>query len=247
MLDCGLDQAAGLRGMMAPPPLGVLAFPMASAGRDGWIAQLAHALRGAGARPLVLDAGRGAVASRFGLRLRHELIDLLEGGHDFEAVAQATHDGVYVLRGDRGVEAFVASGAPAGRLLGAFGRLSHGFDSLLLAMPARELACLAGPGGSVPVVGLDGGPGGLVRAYALVKQLAQEFGYRRFSCVLHGACEHAAVQREFGRLAAAAERFLRVEVALAGWLPPPGHPDRTAPLHLAQALLQGVAHPLPLH
>ena len=242
-----MDQAAGLRQMMMAPPIGVLAFPMATPSREAWIAPLAHALRGFGGRPLVLDAGRGTVASAFGLRLRHELIDLLEGAQDFDTVARATDDGVYVLRAARGVEAFVASGAPAARLLGSFGRLSHGFDHLMLAMPANELACLAGPAASVPVVGLDGGAGGLLRSYGLVKQLAQGFGYRRFTCVLHGACEQGAAQREYGRLAAAAEYFLDVEVTLAGRLPPPGDPDRLSPMRLADALLQTAAQAPTLH
>lgn len=247
MLECGLDQAAGLRQMMAPPALEVLAFPVVTPSRARWVARLAHALRGLGGRPLVLDAGRGTVAAAFGLRLRHELIDLLEGGLDFDAVAQATEDGVYVLRADRGVEAFVASGAPAAQLLASFGRLSHGFDQLLLAMPARELACLAGPQASVPIIGLDGEDDGLIRAYALVKQLAEGFGYRRFCCVLHGAREEEPARAEFIRLAAAAERFLKVQIALAGWLPPPGHHDDGAPQRVAQALVETAAGQVQLH
>lgn len=238
MVESGMDQAAGLRRMMNASAPGVLAVPMCASGRGLWIAQLAHALRSLGTRPLVLDAGRGRVASALGLRLRHELIDLLEGAREFDAVAQATPDGVYALRAERGVEAFVASGAPAARLLGSFARLAHGFDQLLLAMPASELACLARPCSSVPVVGLDGGPRGLMRGYALIKQLAQGFGYRRFTCVVHGTAEAGPGRRQYGRLAGAAERFLQVEVALAGWLPPPRHPDCTAPLRLAEALLQ---------
>ena len=218
MLDRGLDQAAGLRALMPPPALGVLAFPLASGGDERWIAQLAQALRALGRRPVVVDAARGTVASAFGLRLRHDLIDLMQGEHEFEEVAQATASGVYVLRADRGVEAFVASGGPASRLLGSFARLSHGFDDLLLAMPAEELACLTDPQDCVPVIGLSAGSAGMVQAYSTVKRLAEGFGYRSFACVVQGADSEAQAGAEHARLAAAAERFLGAEVRLAGSL-----------------------------
>jgi MinD-like ATPase involved in chromosome partitioning or flagellar assembly len=244
VLDHGLDQAAGLRQMMPRPSLGLLAFPLLADGPARWIAQLAHALRALGRRPVVLDAARGAVASAFGLRLRHELIDLLHGEQDFDAVAQATPDGVYVLRADRGVEAFVSGGAPAMQLLGSFARLSHGFDELLLAMPAGELACLAGCEDSVPVVGLDPSPYGTMRGYALIKQLAEGFGYRRFTCVMHDVHDEALARREYTRLAAAAGRFLQADVALAGWLPSSARACPAALARVARTLLETAVVPL---
>jgi MinD-like ATPase involved in chromosome partitioning or flagellar assembly len=241
MLD-GTDQAEGLRRMAVAAPLGVLAFPLAD-GPAGWIAQLAHALRALGRRPVVLDAGRGALAGAFGFKPRHELIDLLQGERGFDDVAQATRDGVYVLRGDRGLEAFVAGGAPAARLFAGFARLSHGFDSLLLAMSTNELASVAGPGRSVPVLGLEARPGGRLDAYAIAKQLAEGFRYRRFACVVRGAmnADHAA--DEHALLADAADRFLGVEVTLAGWLPPGGAGHGTALARTADTLLRTAAMP----
>lgn len=223
---------------MAGPALNLLPVPLVPASDKRWIARVAHGLRALGRRPVVLDAGGGQLATAFGLRLRHDLLDLLEGERDFDAVAQATTDGIHVLRADRGVEAYVSSGAPAAQLLGAFGRLSHGFDDLVLAMPAGELACLADPEATVPLVGLEPTPNGRVQAYALVKQLAQGFGYRRFACVVLDVADQHGAAGEQARLAAAAERFLQVEVALAGWLPARG------PSHLLAAALERLVQPL---
>jgi flagellar biosynthesis protein FlhG len=248
VLEQGLDQAAGLRQMMLPrASLGLLAFPLAASGDEHWIAQIAHALRALGRRPLVLDAARGSLASALGLRPRHELIDLLEGKQEFDAVAQATRDGVYVLRADRGVEAFVAGGAPAMRLLGSFANLSHGFDELLLVMPAAELACLAGCEDSVPVVGLDPSPYGTMSTYALIKKLAEGFGYRRFTCVMHDVRDEAPARREYTRLAAAAARFLQADVGLAGSLPPGARSCPAALARVARVLLETAAVPPSLH
>jgi flagellar biosynthesis protein FlhG len=241
VLDHGLDQAAGLRRLLARPATGLLAFPLADAQPAGWIAQLAHALHALGRRPVVVDAGGGAVAGCFGLRLRHDLLDLLQGTHAFDAVARCA-GGVHVLRAERGLEAFVASGEPVRRLLEAFAALSHGFDDLLLAMPAGELASVAGPGATTPAIALPAGPDGLVGSYALVKRLAGEFGYRRFACVATGARDEAAARADHQRLAAAATRFLAADVAWAGWFARgPGGP----PTGSAEALLTLTAAPRP--
>lgn len=237
MLERGLDQAAGLRQMMAPPELNLLAFPLAANDDARWVASLARGLRGLGRHPVAVDAAGGVLAGAFGLRLRHDLLDLLEGTRDFDGVAQKTAQGVHVLRADRGVEAFVASGAPSARLMAGFARLSHGFDDLLLAMPASELACLAGPDTTAPVVGLDPTPQGVVQAYGLLKQLAEGFGYRRFACVVRGVDREADAVTEHARLAATAGRFLQSEVALAGWLPAGGATSTAGLARLARALL----------
>ncbi|MBE7939195.1 MULTISPECIES: hypothetical protein [Ramlibacter] len=242
MLDGGLDQAAGLRALMAPPALGVLAFPLAEhQGPAPWIAQLAQALASLGRRTLVVDAGRGAVTSAFGLRPRLELMDLLQGDHAFDEVAQPAAGGVWVLRADRGVEAFAASGEPSWRLLEAFSRLQQGFDELLLAMPAGELACLAAPQESVPIVSLFPGTAGTVHAYGLVKQLAEGFGYRRFACVVQGAADEAQARTDHARIAAAALRFLDVDVRYAGRV---DSPDAAGLRLAAQSLLETAVMPL---
>lgn len=247
MLDRGLDQAAGLRRLMAqepPAPLRLLAFALPEDGEDAWVAPLAHALRAQGARPVVLDAGRGRLLQAFGVRARHDLLDMLQGTATFDAAAQCTGDGVWVLRADRGVEAFVSSGAAPRQLFEGFARLSHNFDAVLLAMPPHELACLAHPACAVPVIALEPGDDGLTRAYATLKELAGGYGYTRFSCVLPGA-GHAAQSHE--RLAFAARRFLNAEVALAGRLDATPAARDAALEEAAGALLRQAATPLALH
>lgn len=244
MFDSDQDQAAGLRRLAGRPGLHLLAFPVDSAaGQEGGIARLVQALHRAGPRPVVLDATRGLLALALGLRLKHELLDLLDGGLDFDTVAQATPAGVYVVRADRGVEAFVASGAPAQRLLSGFSRLSHGFGALVLAMPTAELACLASPLASVPVLVMDGSSQGLVQAYGRIKQLASRYGYQRFAAVLGGLGDTARAHLAHERMAAAASFYLGVEVGLAGCLPSLD-PTGAALTEIARNLLGMAATPL---
>lgn len=246
MLDQGQDQAAGLRRLLGAQALSLMAFPVSGDRDEGWIARVAHALRGLGARPVVMDASRGRIASAFGLRPRYELLDLLQGQRRFDAVAEATRDGIYVMRAERGLEAFVASGQSSQRLFSGFARLSHGFDALMLAMPAHELACLASPAAVVPVIAAEASDAGLTRAYATVKQLSAGFGYQRFAAVMQAAPGQGGAHGAHARLAAVARSFLGAEVALAGCLPPQGLQE-AALAELAQNLLHTAATPLTLH
>ncbi|TFZ08364.1 MinD/ParA family ATP-binding protein [Ramlibacter humi] len=242
MLEGG-DQAAGLRRAGRIAPLQLLAFPLGE-GPAGWVAQLARALRSLGRRPVVLDAARGAVAGALGLKpTRHDLLHLLRGEREFDAVAQPTADGIYVLRGDRGLEAFAASGSAAAPLLDAFSRVSPKFDELLLAMPAAELACIASPARTVPVLVLDTSGASRMQAYAQAKQL-HGHGFRRFACVVRGAEDNADAQRAHAGLAAAAAAFLGADVAMAGWLPRAPQAPQAALARTADTLLRTAAQPV---
>lgn len=246
MLDRGADQAAGLRRLRAAPSLHLMAFPVTEDGEAGWIAQVAHALRSLGANPVVVDATRGRVVRALGLQARHELMDLLDGRLDFDAVARSTADGVWALRADHGLEAFVSCGTPAQRLFDGFARLPHGFDALLLAMPAHELASLASPSAVVPVIVMPSHDAGMTRAYAVVKALASDYGYSRFAAVVCEAPGAASARGAHARLATVARSFLDADVRFAGCLPAmdAGGP---ALADLAQNLLHNAATPLPLH
>src|SRR5690606_36476573 len=139
---------------------------------------------------------------------------------DFDRVAQRSRDGVHVLRGDHGIEAFAGSGEPADRLLAAFGALSHGFTDLLLAKPGPEIACVAAPAAHVPVLTVDVAGRGVMGSYALIKQLAGEFSYRRFACIVTGAASEDEARAGLGRVDGAARQILGAEASWAGWMPP---------------------------
>ena len=255
MFEPGFDQASGLRRMVAPPTaneLGLMAFPLALGMPAQWIARLAHALRALGARPVVIDAGHNAageagLSRALGLDLQYDLLDYLHGAASFDAVAGVTPDGVHVLRAEQGIEAFVASGAPARQLYGALAQMTHGFDVAILAMPAGELACMADPLCAVPVLPLEPGEEGLVRTYTALKQLAEGFGYSRFALV---GCDgegpmHTA--RDHHRIAGIARTYLNADVSLAGALPVDGYGTPAGLARLAGTLISTAATPCSLH
>jgi len=239
MLDAGHHQAAGLARALAPRTPNLLAFPLADGQPVHWIARIAQGLRACGRKPLLLDAYGGLVAFSLGSRPQHDLIELLRGERDFDEVALCTPDGVWVLRGERGIDAFAQSGEPPSRLLSAFANLSQGFDDVLLAMPAGEIASMAPPQLVVPVIGLDAGSTSLVACYGQVKQLATEFGFRRFACVIHGEPSVTQAAEQCGRLADTLSDFLGVDLRFGAWLAPDGA-NAEALAIAAEALLQAV-------
>lgn len=254
MLDQGLDQAAGLRRLMRSATLDVISFPVdrEARGSGSWVARLAHSMRSMGRRPVVLDGGAGEVTRALGISSRKDLLDLLNGQDGFDGVAESTPDGVYVLRAEKGIDAFVASGAPAKDLFDGFARLSHDFDALLLVMPTAELACLADPRESVPVVSFEAGAADIASTYLVVKHLCTTFGYTRFSLVVHGADGHGHAVQEHTRFAQAAKDFLHVDVAFAGWTPVSTGEAKNpmgamAMRRIAGALLKSASSPVFLH
>lgn len=239
MLDRGRDQAAGLRRMMGQAAIHLLPLAVVPLQPSLWIAQVTQGLRELGRQPVVVDASRGHASRAFGLKPRGDLLDLLEGREQFDMVAHRTRDGIHVLRADLGMEAFVGSGAATQQLLAAFGNLSHGFDELVLAMPGAELASIAAPAAHVPVVPIDIGGRGLLGSYSVVKQLAEEFGYRRVACVVSGAADAQQARAGFDRLAEAARQFLGADALWGGWLAPAGDPRaRDEAARTAHALLR---------
>lgn len=242
MLDGGFDQAAGLREAMHAELPTLIPCPLDAPHPAHWVGQIALGLRLAGRQPIVLDAAGGLVAHSLGVRPRAELADLLQGTHTFDQVAQATADGLWVMRAERGIESFVASGVRTHRLLEAFARLSHGFDEILLAMPVDELASMAPPGAHVPLVGVGPGAQERVAAYDVVKQLAVRYGYRRFACVAHGAASTQEALADCRRLYSVARSFVpaEIEIVLAGVLPGPGG-DAESLRAAAQGVLDSVA------
>jgi flagellar biosynthesis protein FlhG len=245
------DQAAGLRNIAPAPALSLMAFPLGgpASGCAAWVGSVALAMRAMGMRPVIIDASGEQISLSMGVHCRLDLLDLLEGRAGFSDVAGETPDGVWVLRADRGVEEFVASGAPAGQLFGGFARLSQGFDSVLLAMPSRELACLAAPQTSVPVVSFEVGVSGMTQAYVTVKQLAAQFGYSRFALALRGAHDGNEAVELHERFAGTAREYLDVDVTLAGWTPAHAHSLESADAlrRVTQNLLQTAATPVSVH
>jgi flagellar biosynthesis protein FlhG len=220
-----MDQAAGLRRLLARPAVRVLplASVLAPQAQALLAVQLAAALARRGARPVLLDASGGEVAAALGLRARHDLLELLEGERQFGEVALAGPEGVRVVCGARGIAALEHADETGWReLFAAFGALREPADFVLLNLaPGGLQAARRATGGAHEVVlALGTQAREVTGAYALVKAALRLHGQRRFRLLFTGTVPLQA-QPLAARMRVAARRFLDVELGYGGALPAP--------------------------
>jgi flagellar biosynthesis protein FlhG len=220
-----MDQAAGLRRLLARPAVRVLplASVLAPQAQALLAVQFAAALARRGARPVLLDASGGEVAEALGLEARHDLLELLEGRRQFGEVALAGPEGARVVCGARGLAALEHAGDAGWReLFGAFGALIEpaGLVLLNLAPGGLQAARRATGGAREVVLALGTQARDVTGAYALVKAAMRLHGQRRFRLLFAGATPLQA-QPLAARMSEAARRFLGAELDYGGALPAP--------------------------
>jgi flagellar biosynthesis protein FlhG len=223
-----MDQAAGLRRLLARPAVRVLALAsvLAPQAQALLAVQLGAALARRGARPVLLDASDGEAAAALGLAPRHDLLELLEGRRAFHEAALAGPEGLRVLGGARGIAALEHADADGWRgMFAAFGALREPAGVVLLNLaPGGLRAAGRASGGAVDVgLALGASASGVTAAYALVKAAQQLHGQRRFRLLFVDAAPAEAIALA-ARMRDTARRFLGAQLAYGGALPPARSP-----------------------
>ena len=213
-----MDQAAGLRRMLAPRGLRVLPLSGAARPEDQAriAAQLGQALARIGRHVTIVDQSRGAVASHWGLRTRYELGHALSGDRTWRQVLQRGPDGVTLLPASRGLGGINDRQAVDGVL----SQLYHS-----PAEPDIVILNMSGSGSATPLADPAGdwlftaGAGGLMPAYSEMKRLAAHVRPQRLQVLVEGAADPADAHVVFGNLAATARRFLDLDLYFCGNVP----------------------------
>jgi flagellar biosynthesis protein FlhG len=223
-----MDQAAGLRRLLARPAVRVLALASVLAPHDQALlaVQLGAALARRGTRPVLLDASAGEVAAVLGTAPRHDLLELLEGRRQFPEVALAGPEELRVVCGERGIAALEHADAGGWQeLFAAFGALREpaGLVLLNLAPGGLRIASRATGGASEVALALGAGTGDVTGAYALVKAAQQLHGQRRYRLLFVDAAPAEAIALAT-RMRDTAHRFLGAELAYGATLPPAREP-----------------------
>ena len=208
------DQAAGLRHLFAARTVRaarVIAFVSGreACGRTTLLVRTAAALAKAGHGVLIIDENRGTdnIHSAFGIKARHDLLDLVRGGCPIERLVQPVAPRLGVVAAARfAAEVQHVDTMAAGRLDAALGHLQEGNSFVLIDCAARggqhlSLLALAAPHMAVLVAVQSSA---IIRAYTLIKRLAQERGCDGFNIAITGArtgTEALAVFRNMRRTA----------------------------------------------
>ena len=222
----GMDQAAGLRSMMAPRPVRVIAVTSGKGGvgKTNVSVNLAVALATLGRRTMLLDADLGLanVDVLLGLQVRHNLSHVLEGRCGLEEVIVEGPAGVRIVPAASGV-ARMAGLTPAEHagLIRAFSDLGETLDVLVVDTAAGisdSVIAFTRAAQEVIVVVCDE-PASITDAYALIKVLSRDHGLERFH-VLANMVRSAPEGRELHRkISAVTGRFLDVTLHYLGAVP----------------------------
>ena len=220
------DQAEGLRKMRKDNTVRAIAIASGKGGvgKTNVAVNLAVALADLGSRPLLLDAdlGLGNVDILLGLSPRFNLSHVLSGEKTMaDILIKGPHD-IHILPAASGVAgmADLDLGQRAG-LIEAVSSLDADVDHLLIDLAAgiaTDVLTFSRAAQEVLVV-VSTEPASITDAYALIKVLSRDHGLRRFHVLPNMVADAREGQILFQRLSAVAERYLEVQLDLAGIIP----------------------------
>jgi flagellar biosynthesis protein FlhG len=233
MRDAVADQAAGLRRMLAPPPLRSAAITAASsAAACGEVAaNLAVALAGQGRDVVVIDAdveGRGP-AGLLGAGKGRDLLDAARGACTPQDVGIQVRPSLRVVQAQR-FFANLAQVRPmdASNLAEVLAAVLRDADALFLAAGSGSQRALA-LADMLLVVTLEDADS-LTRSYRLLKRAAASGSRQRASILFNRVQSQSRSEKFFGNLASTSAQFLSLPLECMGTIPDDAHMERAAEL-----------------
>jgi len=226
MSENRIDQAEGLRRMVQPKPVQVIAVSSGKGGvgKTNVSVNLALSLANDGKKVMVMDADLGLanVDIMLGLRPTHNLSHVLSGERTLEEVIVDGPRGIKIIPAASGIKqmAELSSMENAG-VIRAFSELNHDVDVLIIDTAAGisdSVIAFAQASQEVLVVVCDE-PASLTDAYALIKVLNTDYGVQQFrvlSNMTHGAQE---ARELFNKLLAVSDRYLDATLINMGTIP----------------------------
>jgi len=220
------EQAAGLRRVMAPRPVRVIAVTSGKGGvgKTNVSVNLATALAGAGKQVMLFDADLGLanVDVMLGLHPTHNLSHVLDGERTLEEILVDAPGGFKVVPAASGVKRMLELGAreQAG-LVQAFSELSVPLDVLLIDTAAGlsdGVITFTRAAQEVIVVVCDE-PASITDAYALIKVLSRDYGHERFRILANMARSIREGYELFGKIARVTDKYLNVSLDFLGSIP----------------------------
>ncbi len=226
MADATIDQATGLRQMVKPEPVRVIAVTggKGGVGKTNVSVNLAVAWAELGKRVMLLDADLGLanVDVVLGLHPEYDLSHVLRGERTLEEVLLHGPAGIRVAPAASGVQQMAElSEAEHAGLIRAFSEVSDDTDVLIVDTAAGisdVVVSFARAAQEVVVVVCDE-PASITDAYALIKLLNRDYGVERFR-ILSNMARSAQEGRElYNKMCRVTDRYLDVMLSYIGSIP----------------------------
>lgn len=221
-----MDQAAGLRRMVNPKPVKVIAVTSGKGGvgKTNVSVNLALALAGSGKNVMLMDADLGLanVDLLLGLRAQHNLSHVINGERTLEEIIIEGPEGLMIVPASSGTQMMSElSPTQHAGLIQAFSELNHNLDVLMIDTAAGisdGVVSFTRAAHEVLVV-VCNEPTSLTDAYALIKVLSLEHGIRRFHIVANMVKGRQEGLELFAKLSTVTDRYLNVMLDFVGIVP----------------------------
>lgn len=233
------DQAEGLRRLLDPNALRVMAFSAGAGGSASTSAVInsAGALAELGRDVLIIDESPTAhgVTTALGIRARFDLEDVIRHKRDLDDVIVRGPAGLRILPLARGARSLLQLTAmEQQRLVEHCGRLGFPVDTLLVDFAPGSSSALLWPSTAAQqVIVVEGGSAAAITsAYALIKRLCKELARREFHVLLSDMASESEARMIFGNMARVARQHLQVSLDYMGHIPPDRNLQNSANLRL---------------
>jgi flagellar biosynthesis protein FlhG len=224
--DSSLDQASGLRRMVAPQPVRAIAVTggKGGVGKTNVSVNLGVAMSEMGHRVMLLDADLGLanIDVMLGLHPKYDISHVLSGERSLEEVVIEGPSGMRVIPGASGIQALAEMGATehAG-LIRAFSDMSGELDTLIVDTAAGisdTVLSFSRASNEIIVVVCDE-PASITDAYAIIKLLNRDYGHQRFR-ILANMVRSAQEGRDlYNKMCRVTDRYLDVMLSFMGAIP----------------------------
>ncbi len=226
MSEAMMDQATGLRRIVSPKPVKVIAVSSGKGGvgKTNVSVNLATSLANEGKEVLLLDADLGLanVDVLLGLNPVYDLSHVITGECTLEEVMIDGPSNLKVIPASSGVSRMAnLSAAEQAGLINAFSELGHAIDVMVIDTAAgisESVINFCCASQEVIVVVCDE-PASITDAYAFIKVMSREHKVERFQILANMTHTTHEGRELFLKLSKATDRFLDVMLTFIGTIP----------------------------
>ena len=220
------DQAAGLRNMVNPEPVRVIAVTggKGGVGKTNISVNLGVSMAELGRRVMLLDADLGLanVDVVLGLHAPYNLSHVMRGERALEEILITGPHGIQVVPGASGLQQMAElSPAEHAGLIHAFSEVSRGVDVLLIDTAAgiSDLVVSFSRAAQEQIVVVCDEPASITDAYAIIKLLNREHGISRFR-ILSNMVKSVQEGRDlYNKMCRVTDQYLDVMLSYMGSIP----------------------------